>query len=330
MPRPRTTESTPSTPGGDAAPLRPGIDLTVAQLVLQRHRGMHAGLLPRQRSRAGRAGGYQSRFRGRGLEFDEVRAYQLGDDVRSIDWRVTARTGETHTKLFRDERERPVLLVVDYRHSMRFGTRQALKSYRAAEVAALLAWLAADSGDRVGGLVFTDEAFRELRPRGGRAGVLPLLKALADLHPGLPTGPPPPGRDRLAQVLQPLHRMSQPGSLIFLISDFAHWDTGADHWFRRLAGHRELVGCFIYDPFERALPAVDRLPVSDGERMARVNGRDPANQAAHRARFAAHAEALRDRFVGQRQYLLRLSTEHSVVESVQRLLSIRAGRGGTR
>jgi uncharacterized protein (DUF58 family) len=114
------------------------------------------------------AGTYHSAFRGRGVEFEEVRPYVVGDDVRTIDWRVSARTGRAHTRLFRAERERPVYLLLDQRHSMFFGTRGSMKSVQAAHAAALLAWAALAGGDRVGGLVLGSAGRQESRPRRSR------------------------------------------------------------------------------------------------------------------------------------------------------------------
>ncbi|MDD5114985.1 MAG: DUF58 domain-containing protein, partial [Methylobacter sp.] len=121
--------------------------------------------------RSRQSGGYVSRFKGRGMEFDETRLYQPGDDIRSIDWRVTARTGKTHTKLFREERERPVFIAVDDRAAMHFATRGVFKSVLAAKLAGLLAWTAQHHGDRMGGQIFSDNSCRELKPQNGRHAV---------------------------------------------------------------------------------------------------------------------------------------------------------------
>ena len=127
-------------------------------------------------------GAYVSRFRGRGMEFDESRPYQPGDDPRSIDWRVTARSTTAYTKLFREERERPVLLLVDLRSNMHFATRGCFKSVNASRAAALIAWAAHHRGDRLGGLIFGDTVHRELKPRLGRQAALRFVHALAE-HP---------------------------------------------------------------------------------------------------------------------------------------------------
>ena len=134
----------------------------------------------RQPAASALAGSYRSRFRGRGVDFLESRNYQPGDDIRNMDWRVTARTGRAHTKVFQEERERPVLVAVDAGPSLFFGTRKRLKSVAAAELAAVIAWAAVRRGDRIGGFLFAPGSHRELRPAGGRRGAMRMIQSLVD------------------------------------------------------------------------------------------------------------------------------------------------------
>jgi len=120
-------------------------------------------------------------FGGRGIDFEETRIYQPGDDIRTMDWRVTARTGKPHTKVYREERERPTFFLVDYNPSMFFGSKVAFKSVIAAKTAAILAWAAAREGNRVGGLVFSGNLLRTTPLKASSHGVLPLLKSLANV-----------------------------------------------------------------------------------------------------------------------------------------------------
>ena len=145
-----------------------GVYAELADLIALRYGARNLQIGKRKRALSVLAGPNKSNFRGRGIDFEEVRGYQPGDDIRTIDWRVTARTGSAHTKLFREERERPVLLVVDQRNSMFFGSQHCFKSVLAAQLASLLAWSALNNGDRVGGLVFNDNQHREFRPRRSR------------------------------------------------------------------------------------------------------------------------------------------------------------------
>lgn len=186
-------------------------------------------------------------FKGRGMEYDETRPYHPGDDVRHLDWKVTARTGRAHTKLFREERERPVFLWVDYRAPMFFATRGAFKSVLAARTAALLAWGALRQGDRVGGQVVDGPVPRTLRPCRTRQGVLELLQQLVQTPQTLLAAPAAPALGRLQAVVR-------PGSRVILLSDFRRLGEGAEGHLVRLARHSEVVLFFIYDPLEAQLP----------------------------------------------------------------------------
>lgn len=245
-------------------------------------------------ARAAQSGLHASAQRGRGVEFQEVRPYVPGDDPRSIDWRVTARRGRPHTKLFREERERPVWLLVSLSPLLFFGTRRQLKSALVVRAAALLAWVAALSGDRVGAVIAgapitaqpsplaptsSASAVRIVPPRGREAGVLPLLEALLALQPA---GPPaasatlaaPTGRSHDVSVApQPMHEalrmlatLARPGSSVFAISDFAELDEEQQTRYAALGVSCDCRFFWITDPLEeRALP--------DGSFRAGVPGR---------------------------------------------------------
>jgi uncharacterized protein (DUF58 family) len=197
-------------------------------------------------------GSHHSAHHGRGLEFEEVRLYAAGDDPRSIDWRVTARRGRVHTKLFREERERPVWLLVDLDNAMYFGSRSQLKSMVAVRAAALLAWVAASSGDRVGAVVVGSGSIRVLPPRSREAGVLPILNLLADLQPRAP------GRstaDSLHRGITMLAPLVHPGSLVLVLSDFARGQAADGGYWSAIAAHSECRWVWIRDPLEvRSLP----------------------------------------------------------------------------
>lgn len=220
-------------------------------------------LQSRRLTRMVHAGGHLSVQRGRGLEFQEVRPYVSGDDPRTIDWRVTARRGKPHTKLFREERERPVWLLADLNRSMFFGTRRQLKSTVVVRAAALLAWSAALAGDRVGAVVAGASACRIVPPRAREAGVLPVLGALLEMQPQGPGT----ASDSLAMGLRSLAPLIHPGSLVLVLSDYASLDSdaaadaaaadsaaAAAQW-AALAVHNEFRLFWVTDPLERqALP----------------------------------------------------------------------------
>ena len=212
------------------------------------------------------SGDYQSPFRGRGMEFDESRLYQPGDDIRNIDWRVTARTGKPHTKLFREERERPVFVWIDLRAAMHFATRGKYKSVIAAELAAMIAWSALNNGDRVGGVIFSDKEHHELKPQRGKTAVLRLINRIVNHTAWLEPTVEETDKQSLGYALLRLRRVARPGSLIFLISDFRHLGADAEVQLSRLSKHNEAVMLFVHDRLEKALPPAGRYKVSDGGR----------------------------------------------------------------
>jgi uncharacterized protein (DUF58 family) len=180
-------------------------------------------------------GAYVSRFRGRGMEFDESRPYQPGDDPRSIDWRVTARSTTAYTKLFREERERPVLVAVDLRANMHFATQGCFKSVNASRTAALIAWAAHHRGDRLGGLIFGDTTHRELKPRLGRRAALRFVHELVEHADWTRRDADGNGKDPLTQAMSALRRVARPGSLVVVVSDFAGFDRAAQAYLSSVA-----------------------------------------------------------------------------------------------
>lgn len=159
-----------------------GVELAMPELLHYQNKTALIDLSAGKNIHGQMSGNYLSRNKGRGMEFDEVRHYQTGDDIRAIDWRVTARTGKTHTKLFREELERPVLIATDLSASMHFGSQLLFKSVQAAHLASLVAWHAKNRGDRLGGIVFNQNEHLELKPRSRKEGVLHYLHALTSLH----------------------------------------------------------------------------------------------------------------------------------------------------
>jgi uncharacterized protein (DUF58 family) len=221
----------------------------------------------RQPAASALAGAYRSRFRGRGVDFLESRNYQPGDDIRNMDWRVTARTGRPHTKVFQEERERPVLVAVDAGPSLFFGTRKRLKSVAAGELAAVIAWAAVRRGDRIGGFLFAPGRHRELRPAGGRRGAMRMIQSLVDwLNPDNGHGPTTQSRaaEPLSVVLERVRHTARPGSLIIVISDFFGLDEDCNRHLSRLRQHNDIIGCQILDEAEEYLPR-GRFPITDGE-----------------------------------------------------------------
>jgi uncharacterized protein (DUF58 family) len=243
------------------------------------------------RVRAVGAGGHLSAFKGRGVEFDESRPYQPGDDLRTMDWRVMARTGKPHTKVFREERNRPVMVWLDLRAPMLFGTQRVFKAVRAAEAAALIAWSAVANGDRLGGLVFSDEEHHERRPRLGRRAALELLQLVAS-EPFWIRAASHARAASAERALQRLARVARPGSMIFLLSDFRELGDDADRHLRQLASHGDVFLIHIYDPVEAELPPPGRYRIIIGGRSVSMDTSDAGLRARYRAQFEARRSRL--------------------------------------
>ncbi|MCR8922880.1 DUF58 domain-containing protein [Dasania sp. GY-MA-18] len=214
------------------------------------------------------AGPNKTNFRGRGIDFEEVRNYQAGDDIRTIDWRVTARSGKPHTKLFSEERERPLLIVNDQRQGMFFGSQHCFKSTLACYLSALIAWSGLQQGDRVGGLVFGNQGQQELKPKRSRQAVLALMKHMGEYNHLLnrSTGIQLDNSERLKNSLRELRRIARPGSAIYFISDFSGYeDEDVQKQLFLLSRHCEITAIYVYDPLEQTLPSAGLYTISDGQ-----------------------------------------------------------------
>ena len=299
------------------AVLNPATRVTVEDLIeLRRHAGKID--LTHARSAGSRlAGNHLSRFRGRGMDYQESRAYQAGDDIRSMDWRVTARTGMPHTKLYQEERERPVVLFLDLNPGMFFGSRGMLKSVVAARAAALIAWAAAARGDRIGGMLFNG-GHRDLQPRGGRNGVLRLIRQVVehtDPRSGVNAQPHSGG---LNAALSRLRRVSRPGSLIVLLGDYYGIDDDSGKHLLRLRQHSDVVAIQIADPLEEAPPVAARYGVTAGGTPGILDTRSATAQRAYQNYFNRHHQAVAATMRGCAIPLLRLSTGDDVTTELRR------------
>lgn len=243
----------------------PGINVTLDELL--QLEDPHLLTLKPPKVKALDSGHHISRIRGRGIDFSEVRNYQAGDDIRQMEWRITARTGQPHVKLYHEERERPVFLIVDFNESMFFGTKVAFKSVIAAKFATLLGFAASKLGDKVGGILFSGDEIKEFRPKARRQGILPIVKTLSDF-----SFKPNQTKTRLmSDVLLQLRRVSKPGSLIFIISDFNHFDEDAKNMMQRLQKHCDIVGYHMIDPIEKNPPKPGSYAISDGTHEMRID-----------------------------------------------------------
>ena len=266
-----------------------GLTLTIDELLRYQSKTRLIDLKASRNQQSRMSGNYLSRSKGRGMEFDEVRHYQHGDDIRAIDWRVTARTGKTHTKLYREEIERPVLIATDLSTSMLFGSQLLCKSVQAAHIAALVAWHAKARGDRLGGMVFNETSHQECKPRSRKQGVLHYLHHLEAMHAQSYKEQANLAEHdfiaAFAQNCQRLRQLAKPGSLVYLITDGHAIGSESVRHLSQLSRHCELIVCLITDPLEVALPSsAQRLNVAmtDGNQRQQVTlGDQQAAQTYH-------------------------------------------------
>ncbi|MBM7060915.1 DUF58 domain-containing protein [Pseudomonas sp. UL073] len=242
----------------DILPSQPGVRSNLAELIEMRHHVREVQLFSTPSRRSPLIGLHHSKLRGRGVDFDQVRVYQAGDDVRTIDWRVTARTQEPHTKLFHEERERPIFIMVEQSQRLFFGSGLMFKSVLAAQVAALIGWAALDHNDRVGGLVFGDAEQHEIKPRRSKQSLLQLLNRLVRANQALHTELQA-NREAFGQALRRAREVLRPGSLVIVVCDERALTESSEQQLSLLARHTDLVLFPLSDPLDHALPAAGLL-----------------------------------------------------------------------
>lgn len=298
--------------------LPPGVMVSLAELLEMRHRLDEVQLFSSGARRSPLIGLHHSRLRGRGVDFDQVRVYQAGDDVRNIDWRVTARSQEPHTKLFHEERERPVFLLVEQSPRLFFGSGLCFKSVLAAQTAALFGWAALAHNDRIGGLVFNGNQCSEIRPRRSKQSLLQLLGRLVRANQALDVpGPGAPALDGLGQALRRAREVLRPGSLVLVICDERALGDVAEQQLALLARHCDLILLPLSDPLDHALPNAGLLRFADAHGRLELDTSDGELRQAWRAR----GEALEQRWQRLAQklgvLLLPLSTQRDLIEQLR-------------
>ncbi|MEX0619592.1 MAG: DUF58 domain-containing protein [Pseudohongiellaceae bacterium] len=301
-----------------------GPAVTLQQLLMQRYAAKILEYALNTRSVAGISGLHLSKMRGRGIDFEEFRPYQPGDDIRLIDWRVTARTSKPFTKVFREERERPVIIAVDQTHNMYFGSRVAFKSVVAAQAAALFCWLAIDNGDRVGGLVYSDSTSSLVRPKRSRRSALHLLsqvqlfnERLQDRANDAPRSNDPDFKPGLTHALGRIRRITKPGSTLYVISDFVTLDESALRYLYQLSRHNTVICCFVHDVLEESLPIPGYYSITDGTAKGSLNTYNPKARVRYRELFRKRVDGLQADLDRLKIPLLKLRTDQLVVEQIQ-------------
>ncbi len=295
-------------------------------LIQLRYQSSHLSLGSQRKAYSSLSGNYSSPFKGRGLNFDEVRPYQPGDDIRNIDWNVTARTNKVHTKIFHEERERPVFIIVDLSSSMYFGSRHCLKSVAAAKAAALFAWAGADNSNRIGGLVFNDTSHMEMRPKGGHRGVLQFLKLLTDFHnkshnkshntshnEGDQADAEPEALNT-GLLFARIQKVINPGSIVLLASDFNQMNEASLKHIRYIARHNDLLITHIFDSLETQLPPPGQYGISNGLQQQSIDTRDNSLRNSFHKLFQKKSDDIEQFCLKNRIHLINLATHDKVAD----------------
>lgn len=219
------------------------------------------------------AGKHASSFRGRGLDFEEVRNYVKGDDIRNIDWKVTARTKKTHTRVFSEEKEKPALIVVDQSASMFFGSQKRTKAVAAAELAAITAFKVLKEGDRVGGIVFANEGIDIILPKRDRRNTLRFLEKIVDRNHELAYTREVHFEDLLNETFSRIRNLVTHDFLVVVISDFYRYSPKVIKFIAQIAQHNDVILAKVSDPLERDIPNMEFI-AGDHETQVTVEGKD--------------------------------------------------------
>jgi uncharacterized protein (DUF58 family) len=288
---------------------------TLEQLVRLQFKTRGFSLLPRQPVHSLLSGRHASRLRGRGLTFEELRDYRPGDDIRSIDWRATARLRKPHVRVYSEERERPVLLVVDQRATMFFGSARTTKATAAAELAALGAWRALEVGDRVGAVIFGDDERVEIKPHRSRATVLHICHELVRMNGQLSAGCTTGKHNAFNDALRCAANVAQHDHLVVLVTDYDGDDEITRALATRLAAHNDVLAVLVYDPAGIRFPASGLMEATDGQRRVTI---PEGSQFAHafETEFRKRCEQLRERLRALRIPILPICTHDPVPDQV--------------
>lgn len=301
-----------------------GVYVSLEELVALQYRAKGFSFLPRQPIHSLLAGRHASRLRGRGLNFEEIRRYLPGDDIRQIDWKVTVRTGKTHSRVYTEERERSVILLVDQRVSMFFGSVRNMKSVTAAEAAAIAAWRVLAQKDRVGALVFNDSTISEIRPQRSRSAVMQILGEIARQNHALSIdGANHSNPAIFNEALRRCARLAKHDCLVCLISDCFGADQESQHLFTNIGQHNDALVAFVHDPLELELPDAGPLVFGDGSRQLEVNTNDGGLRERYRSTFEAFRAKGR-RFLLQREMpVIPIRTDVGIADQLRSQLGAR-------
>lgn len=267
-----------------------GTEVSLQELIDLRYAALHQASA-KMKKRLTQSGEKLTTIRGRGIEFDTTREYQAGDDIRSMAWRVTARSLKPHIKVYQEEKERPVWLAVDLSPSLYFGTRCMFKSVKSIMQATLAGWSSLHKRERVGAIISASQKPQVYLPRSGEKNFLAILNELASasrLQPAFDD------RDYFLSLLLSLQQHARAGSIVYIFSDFFHFDAEVQNLILHLAERMQIILNFTYDPFEAVPPPPHRYMLTNGLQKMLFNMKDSHNREAYRQQFQSKVNQLMD------------------------------------
>ncbi|WNC74153.1 DUF58 domain-containing protein [Thalassotalea psychrophila] len=316
---------TPDDSTGAAVNKSKNVYVDINDLRRLQHQAKGFSFLTKQPVNSALSGKNVSKLRGRGLNFEELRHYRPGDDIRSMDWKVTRRTGKPHIKVYTEERERNVYLVVNQSSSMFFGSTNKMKSVIAAEISALMAWKVTDSGDRIGAIIFNDTKVKVVPAKRGKQHVVNVLTEVVKMNHQLKVGK---GRESNAnsinEALIKLSHICGHNALIIIVGDGHGWDTKSTQLIKNIRQHNDVIACQIYDPLEQQLPEMSNMVVSDGEKQIQFSSLNRNTQDKYRASIEQQENRFESATRKNRIPLLFLNT----LEPIEKQLRKELGKVG--
>lgn len=298
-----------------------GAYASLDELIRLQFKATGFSFLPKQPVHSILAGRHASRLRGRGLNFEEIRKYIPGDDIRNMDWKVTNRMREPHVRAYSEERDRPVLLVVDQRSSMFFGSRRVMKSVCAAEAAALGAWRVTGAGDRVGAIVFGDEKLSVIRPQRSNQTVLQILREVVDQNHSLNAQPGQADfEQKLNVALERASKIVTHDWLVCIVSDFTGTDDKTREWITRIGEHNDVMAILVYDQMGRTLPDTGRFVASDGDLQLDIDTSDRKVRKNYTQQFDDLLDEIRSFLRSREVPILPIETSRDVAIQIREIL----------
>ena len=300
----------------------PGVYADLDSLIRIQFKARGFSFLPKQPITSILSGRYASRLRGRGLNFEEIRRYLPGDDIRTIDWKVTARMRKPHVRVYTEEKDRAILLLVDQRTHMFFGSRKNMKSVTAAEATALAAWRAISVGDRVGAIIFNDHGTKEIKPQRSRETVMQILKSTVELNHELRVDNKQNTQSgMLNTALEKAVQLCTHDHLVIIISDFEGVDEETKRLTIQLGQHNDVLGISIHDPLQEAIPDNNTdMTITDGEEQLEINSSDKKLSNGLKAGYAQELQNMQKWLNSISAPLLSITTDKDVADQVKTII----------